>query len=240
MAMVTIPWPPLAGGGASGRAGTGGRLNDGGSAGAGGHSDGGLSSEASAELRALEACEVPDRCQPEAFVQLIENYTHNIPKDLVSCVLTGLAERRRGRYVYRTQAVFGNGSTEAKHVLVVAADGSVAYVRAPAQFSSGSAGDDAAAVAPDPAQRCTLKPPSYFEACLAAVQASTASDDGAAWACLFGDGTSTRASRLDWFDSCERESPPRCESGSAVVDGGDAGSADDAGVTGDAGADAAP
>lgn len=94
-------------------------------------------------------------------------------------------------------------------------------------------------IPPDPSQRCRLKARSYFEACLAEVQASTASDDDAAWACLFGDGTSLSASHLDWFESCEREAPPRCESGAAPVDVADA-STDDAGTAGDASADAAP
>lgn len=221
-------------------AGSGGRLNDGGGSGVGERGDGGPSNEDLSELRALEACGVPDRCEPAPFVQLIEDSAHNVPSELVSCLLVGLAERRPGRYVYRTEAVFSNGSTDAKHVFVVAADGSVAYVRDPHQFFSGPDSARETVLPPDPAQRCTLKPASYFEACLADVQAATSPlDDDAAWACVFGDGSSTRASRLDWFESCERESPPRCESGAAP--GNDAGTgSSDGGTAGDAGTDAAP
>jgi hypothetical protein len=227
----------LGGGGTSGTLGngggasSGGRPNDGGSSGAAERGDGVAPDPATlVELRALEACDVPEPCNSSA-VQLIEAYTHNIQKEVSSCVLGALAERRPGRYVHTTEAIFSNGQTRAEHVFVVAADGSVAYVRDPSQnFSTPGQAENV--IPPDPAQRCTLKRASYFEACLADVQAATPSDDEAAWACVFGDGTSLVPSRLDWFERCQAESPPRCASGAAAEL--------DAGIAGDASADASP
>lgn len=216
--------------------GNGGGRNNGGSSGAAERSP--PNTESLDELRALEACDVPEPCDSESFVQLVENYAHNIPKEPVSCVLSGLAERRPGRYVHRAEAVFSNGSTQVENVFVVARDGSVAHVRDPSQ-SPSTPGQPASVIPPDPAVRCTLKPASYFEACLAAVQSATSSDDDAAWACVFGEGTSLAPSRLDWFESCEREAPPRCESDPRPADAPDA-STGDAGSEADAGADAAP
>jgi hypothetical protein len=212
--------------------GNGGRPNNGGSSGAAERGDGVAPDPTLVELRALEACDVPEPCNSSA-VQLIEAYTRNIQKEVVSCVLGALAERRPGRYVHATEAIFSNGQTRAEHVFVVAADGSVAYVRDPSQGFS-TPGQPENVIPPDPAQRCTLKPESYFEACLADVQAAERFDDDAAWACTFGDGTSLVPSRLDWFERCEAESPPRCESGAAPSDEVDAGTA------GDASADASP
>jgi hypothetical protein len=227
---------PLGGGGTSSTSGNGGARNNGGSSGAAERGNGVAPDPATlVELRALEACDVPEPCTAPSVVQLIENYTHNIQTELASCVLGALAQRRPGRYLHRTEAVFSNGNTQAQHVLVVAADGSVAYVRDPSQVFS-TPGQLETVIPPDPAQRCTLKPASYFEACLAEVQAATPSDDDAAWACVFGDGTSLVPSRLDWFESCTREAPPRCESPPDAADA----SAADAGSEGDAGADAAP
>lgn len=233
-------WPPL-GGGSSGEGGSAGQS---GGAGEGG-GDSGPGVDDLSELRALEACDVPEPCL-ESFVQLIEQQTHYYRREAVGCLMGALAARRPGRYVHRTDATFSNGSTAAKHVLVVAADGTVAYLRDPSQSFQEEAGSRETALPPDRARRCRLKPASYFEACRASVEAlpdeRTSSGDGTAWACTFGDGQSLRPSTLDWFESCEPESPPRCESGSAPVGPPDAGPSDagspDGGLSNHGGADA--
>ncbi|HTV24650.1 MAG TPA: hypothetical protein VMG12_38425 [Polyangiaceae bacterium] len=225
------PWPPVGGGGSSAGLGNGGGAGAderGGSAGEGG-GDGGPATEDLSELRALEACDVPEPCG-ESFAQLIEGMTHNIRKDGASCVLRSLADRRPGRYTHRTESTYGNGSTAVLHVFVVAADGSVAYVRDPTRYTS-SPESGSEVLPPDPAQRCTLKPASYFEQCLAAVEAAVPNSNSSAdpaWPCTYGDGVFAQPSRLDWFESCTPEAPPRCASGSAPVDAGgdDAGGVD--------------
>lgn len=228
-----------------GGAGTSGGAGEGGSSGASGEG-GAPGAEDLGELRALEACAVPEPCgERDSFAQLIENQARNMDEESLRCVLSALAARRPGRYVHHTDSTFSNGSSAAKHVFVVGADGTAAYVRDPRQSFSGPEPRETV-LPPDPAQRCTLKPASYFEACLAAVArtaagATRADDEG--WACAFGDGEVLRASRLDWFERCEPESPPRCTSGSlpGCTSGSlplDAGATCD-GDSADAGADAA-
>jgi len=76
---------------------------------------------------------------------------------------------------------------------------------------------DALDEAPDPGQRCTLKPQSYFEECVTAVtedvpgEPDRAAPGSLAYECAFGDGDRQVTSRLLWFESCESESPIACE-----------------------------
>jgi hypothetical protein len=42
-------------------------------------------------------------------------------------------------------------------------------------------------------------------------QARTVCKSDEAWACAFGDGDATTPSQLDWFESCEEDTPLACE-----------------------------
>lgn len=154
----------------------------------------------------LAACEVVEPCQP-ATTQLIENRSRNIEAERARCVLQGLRDRTPGRYQYDTDHTYSNGSVGAHHLLVVLADGSVMYGRD--EYGPGVASEQ-------PAQRCQLADSSYFASCLAALGDRGEPDalvdevDDAAWACLFGAGSTTEPSRLAWLTSCAAEAP-RCE-----------------------------
>jgi hypothetical protein len=79
--------------------------------------------------------------------------------------------------------------------------------RAPALADAGSA--------PPLNPRAALKPPSHFEACLAAIRAlggreAYPPEGTEAWACAFGDDGHT-PNNLSWFESCASEASPRCE-----------------------------
>jgi hypothetical protein len=158
----------------------------------------------------LRACSVEEPC-PYAELQLIEAQSHNIPTDRASCVLNALAARTPGRYRYLTESVFTNGGVRSDHTLIVTADGSVVYARE-TMTSLYSGTENVVEQGAEPSQRCTLKPPSYFEDCATEVGKELGwQEDELAWACAFGDGGSFTPSHLPWFEACEAQSPAQCE-----------------------------
>jgi hypothetical protein len=107
--------------------------------------------------------------------------------------------------------MWSDGAVGARHTLVVADDGSALYTSAPHATGSASVDADAAQ-----AQRCVLRPRSYFEACVTAFEGYVAVPFGTppsdeAWACAFGSGDAETPGELDWFESCEALSPVVCE-----------------------------
>jgi hypothetical protein len=167
----------------------------------------------------LLACEVEQQCELGAFSQQIEG-SHDATLNGMRCVLEALAEGRTGRYLHRTEWIAGNANYVAKHVMIVRDDRTVSYARTPFGGVGGETWFQPLEEAPDPGQRCTLKPQSFFEECLAAVAAElegagpgfvNARQGSRAFACAFGDGDHERTSHLSWFESCETESPIACE-----------------------------
>jgi hypothetical protein len=165
-------------------------------------------------VQAAEACDVEEPCAGErSYTQLVESRFHHI-NSTPSCLFSALAERRPGRYLHDTDSTFSSGTVGALHHLVVGADGTVAYVREPYRNVS-----NVGELPPVEPLRCILKPPSYFEACRAAVEAlmvpddsaTSPVDDEAAWSCTFGDGAIITPSNLPWFESCASETQLRCE-----------------------------
>ena len=160
----------------------------------------------------LSACDVEAPCE-QSLTQLVELEGYFVD-DRIGCLLTALAERRIGRYLHQTDSIYGDSGAGAFHTLVVHADGTASYVSDEYQcVRSTTPVDDL-----PPAQpfRCSLKPPSYFEACVAAVASvedgSAYPPEGAeAWACVFGDGDGYTPNHLFWFESCESELPVSCE-----------------------------
>lgn len=158
---------------------------------------------------ALLACEVPEPCG-EAGIQLVENVAVNLREDETRCVLNALAQRTPGRYRYETTSSHGQGHDTARHVLLVAADGSVQYARTE-DVSVALPGSST--VRPDVGQRCTLKASSYFEDCAATLGGEHQSFEQPFWGCVFGDGTASEPSHLFWFESCVEQTPSSCEAG---------------------------
>jgi hypothetical protein len=161
---------------------------------------------------ALEACQLEDPCS-ESYIQEAEAAGYHIWVDGSACLLEALAQRTPGRYLHNTDSTWGNGSTGSEHRLVITADGSVLYARTPYEYVEPF---DPDAFRPDPGQRCALKPPAFFEACRDAVLTETPSTDDfyeedAAWLCLFGDGSQYVPTHLEWFESCETQSPIACD-----------------------------
>ena len=166
----------------------------------------------------LLACEVERPCELETFSQQIES-SHDATLNGMRCVFEALAQGRTGRYLHRTEAISGNAYYAAKHVMIVRDDRTVSYSRTPYGGLAFETWYQPHDEAPDPGQRCTLKPQSFFEECAAAVAAElvggvgfvTAEPGSLAFACAFGDGDRERTSHLSWFESCQTESPIACE-----------------------------
>lgn len=158
----------------------------------------------------LLACDAPEPCA-EAGVQLVEASTHHLRGEETRCVLDALARRTPGRYRYETRSSHGLGHDIVRHLLLVTNDGSVQYVRTEHQAHTPPGVSE---VRPDAGQRCTLKPPSYFEACREATLVSVMSvEQPPYWSCVFGDGSASQPSHLFWFESCVEQSPSACEPG---------------------------
>jgi hypothetical protein len=193
--------------GSSGGAGTGGVAGASGASGAAGTagSAGGAGSAGAppGDYGVLDQCEASDPCAT-SFVQLIEGYQHHIATEAAKCVLAAMRDRSAGRYRHEADHTFSNGSVGTDHVILVAQDGTV--LRAERSYESGPVSSE---MTPD-AERCELREPAYFQACLDALESTEPSGADAAWACLYGEETGFSPSPLEWFSSCA-PSEPVCE-----------------------------
>jgi len=189
----------------AGRPGTGGSAGVGGMGGAGSGGGGAAGASGKSDFDVLSGC-ASGACAAESSAQLIEAFTQYIDRASLPCVLTALRDRSVGRYAHDTNSSFTNGVVGAEHAVVVLASGAAFYARR--RYGSGAG---IPSYEPEAGQRCVLKPSSYFDACLAALERPTGpSMDPEAWSCAFGSGTVTTPSTLEWFESCETESPASC------------------------------
>jgi len=211
------------GSGVGGRSGVGGGSDAGGGAGddavAGkGGSSGAAGSPATPatnpDAEALAACADTWPCH-DTSAQLINNGGIEFGATDVACLLDALSRREPGLYEHATESVADNGGVNDQHTLLLGDDGTVLYARLThSSFSVNPAEPPTREDWVLPAERCTLKPASYFENCLAELEDYSASAPGAkdvARACVFGDGGYSGPSNLPWFESCESESPAMCQ-----------------------------
>jgi len=170
--------------------------------------DGGRLADAGSDEQQLRACDVPEPCFESTALMVEGRVAHVL---LFDCVIRGLAAGTPGRYLHATDSMWSDGSVGARHTLLLQEDGSALYTRAPHESGSPSV-----EVGEPRAQRCVLRPRSYFEACVAAFEGYVAVPFGTppsqeAWTCAFGSGGAETASELDWFERCEDLSPIACE-----------------------------
>lgn len=144
------------------------------------------------------ACDVEEPCGL-SFAGTVEGSDNIVTRERLRCTIGALAERMPGRYLHDTHSMFATGSSSAHHTLHVVEGGAVLYVR------STSIDDGEPTV--EGTQRCRLKPASYFEACLSALDAPGEEH----FRCAFGSGTDAIDSELEWFESCEPDSAPACD-----------------------------
>jgi hypothetical protein len=170
---------------------------------------------AAADQETLLACGAAETCAATT-TGMIENLYAYPPAADFECLFTALAERKPGLYEHQTSHSFTNGSWQVAHTLLVREDGTALYTR----VGGGSLG-----VPPDwepmtiegsaPGLRCALKPASYFEDCLAALETTETEYDQVvattAWSCVFGGSISITPPAMPWLESCEDASPLACE-----------------------------
>jgi hypothetical protein len=155
------------------------------------------------DLELLSACEVEQPC-PSSGAQMADGRPYGIGLG-TDCLLERLQERAPGRYIYKGVSTHPMGEFGMDHVLIVRADGSALYARTQYSIDIREGREDT--MTPEPTQLCTLRDPSYFAECLAAVQQvepPTARIPELPWNCVFGKGAErTLPGELQWFESCE-------------------------------------
>jgi len=124
--------------------------------------------------------------------------------------MEALQERKPGRYIHGTRSAHGQGDEGVDHVLIVRADGTALYARMVYVDVRGSVITEMSET-PEPAQLCTLRDPSYFAECAAAMRQVKPNErvQEVPWQCAFGEGD-TKPGELKWFESCEA-APATCE-----------------------------
>lgn len=154
------------------------------------------------DFETLSNCDVPEPCPPSG-ADLIEGM-HLLHERGARCVLEALRDGAPGRYVHKTSTnvAYGGPQVSTDYVLVVSASGEARY----AWTSQGSLSSSPPPPRlPPPAQRCQLKPASYYQACLDALASFDRYDlADPAWRCVYTSVDS-------WLDDCVTESPARCE-----------------------------
>jgi hypothetical protein len=115
------------------------------------------------------------------------------------CVLVALRDRTPGLYMHEASLYASSGGAGTEHRLVVAADGSVLHAQ---HTYNGAIVGQPMTHDYSPAQRCALREPAYFQACIDAIDGTTQADDDAAWACLYGASSTGYPTMLSWIQSC--------------------------------------
>ena len=157
----------------------------------------------------LLACEAEEPCM-SSYAQMTEGGRRaTIHSESTTCVLEGLEQRRPGRrYGHETNHTWTRGGESLFHLLMVRANGKVLYART--RFLQNRSDKEET---PETTQLCTLRDPSYFAACAAAVRQVQPRQmiEDLPWECAFGEQKQeTQLGELKWFESCE-PAPATCE-----------------------------
>jgi hypothetical protein len=148
-----------------------------------------------ADFEALGECG-PSTCAL-SYAHLLEGSMRTVREEPASCVLVALRDRKPGLYMHEASSYWSSGPAGTEHRLLVAADGSVLYAK---HTYNGATVGQPMTDAYSPAQRCALREPAFFQACVNAVEGTSRADDEAAWTCLYGEGSVP--TELQWIHSC--------------------------------------
>ncbi|MEM7136109.1 MAG: hypothetical protein AAF500_05985 [Myxococcota bacterium] len=185
-------------GGAAGAAGMGGDAGAGGMAGAGGVAN-------LADRESLLMCAEESSCRT-ALAQRIEGGETFTIND-AECLLTSLRDRVEGTYEIKLDHTFSSGSVTDAHLLVITETG---QVERSVEFVEIDDINAQVTTVYRPTERCTPKPPAFFDDCFQEDPDDRFRTDGA-WDCIFPglvDGFAPMD--LPWFEDCV-EQPPTCE-----------------------------
>ena len=182
----------------NGAAGSAGAAGDAGATGQAGADGGAGVTGSPADFETLGQCG-QSRCGL-SYAQLIEGYSRNVHEEPARCVLAALRDRTPGSYAHEASSYWSSGGAGTEHRLLVAADGSVLYAK---HTYNGAIVGQPTTHAYSSAQRCALREPAFFQACIDAVDGTSQAQDDAAWTCLYGNGPrSSVPTELDWIQSC--------------------------------------
>ena len=117
------------------------------------------------------------------------------------CVLSALRDRTPGLYVHEPTSYWSSGSVGTEHMLLVTADGSVLHA---SHTYNGAIVSQPPTDAYSSSERCTLREPAFFQACIDALDGTDQAADDAAWLCLYGTSSSNTPPpvELTWINSC--------------------------------------
>jgi hypothetical protein len=174
---------------------TGGGGGGPGGGGSGGDGSGGTEDPDQADHEALEGC--AELACPDAFAQRIEGGSP-ATMNAVACVVAAMRDRTPGLYRIDLDHTWTNGSATAKHTVLVTASGEVEVGRIVEAVNDFQP----APTDYEPTERCALQPASFFDDCLAAVEANSES----AWDCVYPE----EAAEPPWFTGCAAQ-PPLCQ-----------------------------
>lgn len=185
--------------GNGGAVGSAGSAGDGSTAAAGANGAGAPAGET--ELELLNACEAEEPCPPSS-AQLIEGFTRTFDAERAACLLRALRDRTPGRYQHEVGDTNTATSRGTAHTVVLTGGDEAMYASVSHSSSYDGRSDNSAYGAP-----CRLKPRSYFDACLAALQADVVppGSQSPAWDCVFS------AAGMPWFSSCDEAGELSCE-----------------------------
>lgn len=166
---------------------------------------------AAADEAALLACAAPEPCAPTSISWNDGGGASPLsPDDGYDCVMNALGARTPGLYRHVRATSDAAGYSNSTMTVLVREDGSALFTRVDAGSNlqglvSGGT----------PAQRCSLKAPSYYQGCLDAIVSSFMPDaelevEAQARECTFG-GSTSEDSPMQWVEGCEAVSPVACE-----------------------------
>jgi hypothetical protein len=177
-------------GGAAGTAGIG----------AGAAAGGTCESVYAEEYRRLESCDGGNRCS----IRRVQGYGESpyFWGNGLQCTLSALRDRTPGKYTLHTE--LSDSCVWDNEVMVVDSDGNV-FVNSVHNYSGGPPQScPRVCLSYDVTRRCTLKPPDFFDDCLALGEAST--DGGAGGAP--DDGWTLPPECYAWYTDCGQAEPP--------------------------------
>jgi hypothetical protein len=172
-------------------------------AGAAGESGAAGSTGSEADFQAIEQC-AAHGCE-RSVAHKVELTPEPVNEQPARCVLTALRDRTPGVYRHDASQYTSSGEYGTEHVLRVTSDGSVLHVHH--HYNGAIVGQPRTDVY-SPVQRCQLRAPAYFQACIDAIDGTSAADDAAVWTCLFGDDPTPKS--FAWVESCA-PAPVSCD-----------------------------
>lgn len=156
-----------------------------------------------ADFQAIDQC--AQHACADSHAHKVELTPEPVQEAPARCVLTALRDRTPGVYRHKASHYTSSGEYGTEHVLRVTSDGSVVYVH---HYYNGAIVGQPFTESYSAVQRCQLREPAFFQACIDALDGESPADDSALWACLFGDDPTPKS--FAWIQACA-PAPVSCD-----------------------------